>query len=134
MSPWLSDTVLQHLAESVEAPDLSGTRYELRERLGRGGMGTVFLAFDTQLEREIALKVSAHAESPDLALRLTREAKVIAALEHPGIVPIHDAGVLPDGRVFYAMKHVRGQRLDVWSDEHPQHDRLLLFRRICEGK
>jgi serine/threonine protein kinase len=61
------------------------------------------------------------------------EGRLIAQLEHPGIVPVHDAGVLPDGRFFYAMKLVRGKRLDEWMREHtPLRSRLGVFLRVCE--
>jgi serine/threonine protein kinase len=70
----------------------------------------------------------------DLANRLMREARVLARLEHPGIVPVHDVGTLADGRVFYTMKFVEGQRLDKFIEgvEFVQ-DRLRLFLRICEA-
>src|SRR3954454_13466395 len=100
---WLSDTVVNHLREVAAEPDLSGTRYELVRRIGQGGMGAVYLARDLELDREVALKVSIASGSGELAARLRREAKFIARLEHPGIVPVHDAGALPDGRVFYVM-------------------------------
>lgn len=122
---YLSDTVLQHVENVADAPDLSGTRYELKELVGRGGMGTVWLARDTELERDVAVKVSAH--------ELGREAKVIAQLEHPSIVPVHDSGRLPDGRVFYVMKYVRGQRLDEWARSHEPRQLLRMFERICEA-
>jgi serine/threonine protein kinase len=75
-------------------------------------MGAVYTAFDRRLEREVALKVSngVSAES-SLDERLRREAAVLARLEHPGIVPVHDAGELADGRWFYVMKLVRGATL-----------------------
>ena len=61
----------------------------------------------------VALKIlAAENSSADLAARLMQEAVVLARLEHPGIVPVHDAGTLPDGRTFYCMKHVEGQTLD----------------------
>ena len=61
------------------------------------------------------------------------EARIIAALEHPGIVPIHDSGTLPDGRLYYTMKLVRGTRLDAWAKaDHGLTERLRLFTRICE--
>ncbi len=59
---------------------------------------------------------------------------MIAGLEHPGIIPIHDVGELPDGRTFYVMKRVRGERLDVWAhrDRSPA-EILRLFQRISEA-
>ena len=70
----------------------------------------------------------------DLANRLMREARVLARLEHPGIVPVHDVGTLADGRVFYTMKFVEGQRLDkLIEGVESVQDRLRLFLRICEA-
>jgi serine/threonine protein kinase len=130
----LSDRTLDHLREVVEWPDLSETRYELRRELDRGGMGVVYAAHDRELHREVALKVLATAVADaDSATRLRREARIIAGLEHPGIVPVHDVGTLPDGRVFYAMKLVSGQRLDALvRDRPPLTERLRVFLRVCE--
>lgn len=122
---FLSDAAVAHLREIAETPDLSGTRYELVRELGRGGMGIVYEVRDLELERNVAMKVtdkSWHAE-----------ARTVAALEHPGIVPVHDAGALADGRHFYTMKLVRGVRLDEWLGEgHARTERLRLFARVCE--
>jgi len=130
----LSDRAVAHLKEVVDWPDLSGTRYELGRELDRGGMGIVYSARDTELNRQVALKVLATAVADaESAARLRREARIIAGLEHPGIVPVHDVGVLPDGRVFYAMKLVSGQRLDALvRAERPRAETLRLFLRICE--
>jgi serine/threonine protein kinase len=87
-------------------------------------MGTVYKAEDTVLERTIALKVMDDAETGE-------EAHIMAALEHPGIVPVHDAGRLADGRVFYAMKLVDGVPLGKTSA--PLADRLRLFQKVCEA-
>jgi serine/threonine protein kinase len=133
----LSDATLRHLQEVADLPDLSGTPYEIVETLGRGGMGTVYRAIDHRLDREVALKVVQIAHAADIADidvdRLLREARVLARLEHPGIVPVHDAGLLPDGRAFYAMKRVRGQRLDEHARTVPLPERLRAFQRICEA-
>ena len=130
----LSDRTLDHLRQVVEWPDLSETRYEVRRELARGGMGVVYAAHDLELHREVALKVLATAVADEeAAARLRREAQIIAGLEHPGIVPVHDVGTLPDGRVFYAMKRVSGQRLDALvRDGRPLAERLRVFLRVCE--
>jgi serine/threonine protein kinase len=132
---WLSDGALQRLRSAASAPDLSGTRYRLLEEIGRGGMCTVFLAEDPSLGRRVALKVlDVPDESGELALRLTREAGILARLEHPGIAPVHDVGRLPDGRVFYAMKFVEGPRLDAFAASKPAlTERLRIFQRIVEA-
>ncbi len=96
-------------------------------------MGTVWLAQDSILQRPVALKIlTAENSSADLAARLMQEAVVLARLEHPGIVPVHDAGTLPDGRTFYCMKHVEGQTLDRYAGKLPLRERLRLFQRIAE--
>ncbi len=132
---WLSDEALTRLQAAGALPDLSGTRYRVIERVGSGGMGAVYAAEDTVLERRVALKVLDFAEpSGELARRLLREARVLARLEHPGIVPVHDAGTLADGRVFYAMKFVEGQRLDRLAEQvSALPDRLRIFQRICDA-
>jgi serine/threonine-protein kinase len=131
----LPDSVVSHLTRVTNEPDLSATKYRLVEEIGRGGMGTVYLVEDTDLGREVALKVENDAgNSLELAERLREEARVIARLEHPGIVPVHDVGELPDGRTFYVMKRVRGERLDVWAERaRPRREMLRLFQRVCEA-
>jgi serine/threonine protein kinase len=116
-------------------PDLAGTRYRLLGKIARGGMGVVYEAEDEILKRRIALKVlEVPGGEGDLANRLVREARVLALLEHPGIVPVHDVGTLADGRVFYTMKFVQGQRLDQHVASLPSTpDRLRVFLRICEA-
>jgi len=128
---WLSDDVVARLRVVTEVPDLSGTRYTVIRELGRGGMGVVYEADDSELDRRVALKVTNIAAGSVDDLRA--EARIIARLEHPGIVPVHDAGVLDDGRVFYSMRLVRGERLDAWATApHALNERLRLFARICE--
>lgn len=130
---FLPDHVVARLHSEMQTPDLSGTRYRALSLLGHGGMGTVWLAQDSILQRPVALKVlTAENSSADLAARLMQEAVVLARLEHPGIVPVHDAGTLPDGRTFYCMKHVEGQTLDGYAGELPLRERLRLFQRIAE--
>ena len=131
----LSDKAIERLRAGPQEPDLSGTRYRLLERVARGGMGVVYAAEDEKLKRRVALKVlDVPAAEGDLANRLLREARVLARLEHPGIVPVHDVGTLADGRVFYTMKFVEGQRLDKFIENvESAQDRLRLFLRICDA-
>jgi len=129
----LSNAALERLREAADAPDLSATKYEIIERIGQGGMGTVYRARDRELARDIALKVVRIPElAPDVAARMLREARTLAQLEHPGIVPVHDVGTLADGRVFYAMKLVKGVPLDALPAA-PLPDRLRIIERLCEA-
>ena len=131
MSTWLSDAAVERLRALEDRPDFSATRYELLEEIGRGGMGIVFRGRDTALDREVAIKVTAWSLAAD-AERLRREARTLAALEHPGIVPVHDVGEVADGRIFTVMMLVRGERLDTCAARLPLADRLRLFDRICD--
>lgn len=86
--------------------------YQLRELLGEGAMGAVYRAVQLTLEREVAVKVlrTDLAEQPDYLARFTREAKIVAALDHPNIVTIHDYGA-QDNHSYVAMQFVRGGTL-----------------------
>jgi serine/threonine-protein kinase len=132
---WLSDSKLEHLRTIGEDPDFSSTKYRLIKELARGGMGTVYLAEDPELDRQVAVKVlNAIEVDPDIARRMVREAQIVARLEHPGIVPVHDVGVLADGRVFYVMKYVRGSRLDEFAKSTDSvKDRLRKFQSVCDA-
>ena len=130
----LSDSALRHLQDVADLPDLTGTRYELVAPLGRGGMGRVYRVRDRELDREVALKVLSGPAEPSSAERLRTEARVLARLEHPGIVPIHDAGVLPDGRAYYVMTLVRGSRLDELAPALSSiPERLRLLARVTDA-
>jgi serine/threonine protein kinase len=135
----LGDQALARLRSQLAVPPLIAERYELRERLGRGGMGEVHRAYDRHLERDVAIKLLAtELAAPEVAERLHRESRVLAQLEHPGIVPVYDAGVLDDGRVFYVMRLVNGVRLDEFArDAHARGitrgDLLRTVLRIAEA-
>lgn len=132
---WLPDSTVEHLTAVAGWPEFTSDRYEVIEEIGRGGMGTVYSAFDTALGREVAIKIGNALPSTELQARLTREARVIARLEHPGIVPVHDFGVLADGRPFYVMKRLQGQTLRAFIEiaAPPLAERLRIFERICEA-
>jgi serine/threonine protein kinase len=134
VSNFLNDKAVERLRIAGALPEFSGTRYILQEFLARGGMGTVYTAQDKTLNRRVAIKVL-DSSDPHGALeeRLLREARVLAKLEHPGIVPVHDAGTLADGCVFYVMKFVEGSRVDQSvASVSSLPERLRLFLRICE--
>ncbi|MFT4975036.1 MAG: WD40 repeat protein, partial [Myxococcota bacterium] len=113
------------------------SRYTRGTVLGEGGMGTVYLAEDPRLRRQVALKEArGHAHGP-AALRLRREARITASLDHPNIVPVYDTGIDDEGRPWYAMRVVRGRSLAVVlreSRDLPARMRLLrAFLAACEG-
>jgi serine/threonine-protein kinase len=133
----LGDRAVAHLRELLEQPD-TGDRYEIVERIGRGGMGTVFRAHDRVLDRDVALKILAlDAITPALADRLAGEARLLASLEHPGIVAVHDAGRLADGRPFHVMRLVRGRSLaEALADPArplARGDALRVFLQACDA-
>jgi serine/threonine protein kinase len=129
----LTDVAVARLRDAVDRPD-AGERYEIHELLGRGGMGAVYRATDQRLRRDVALKVlTMELQSNDVARRLEREARVLASLEHPGIVAIHDAGTLGDGRPFYTMRLVRGRRLDEQARLEGRGERLRRFLAVCDA-
>ena len=94
------------------APEKIG-RYEIRAELGRGGMATVYHGYDPRFEREVAVKVLPsellHSD-PQFKLRFEREAKIIAQLEHPSIVPVYDVGD-EGGQPYFVMRYMNGGSL-----------------------
>jgi eukaryotic-like serine/threonine-protein kinase len=132
---WISDKKIDHLRAVASQPDLSATKYTIVKELARGGMGTVYLAEDSELARQVAIKVlNTPVMDEDDRQRMLREAQVIARLEHPGIVPVHDVGMLDDGRIYYAMKYVRGRRLDEYVAQGDSlNDRLRKFQAVCDA-
>ncbi|QDT48977.1 Serine/threonine-protein kinase PknD [Symmachiella dynata] len=87
-----------------------GFRYRIISNHASGGLGDVFLAHDSEVSREVALKQlkSQFADDPDSQARFLREAEITGGLEHPGIVPVYGMGAYGDGRPYYAMRFVRG--------------------------
>ena len=129
----LSDEELARLSELAARPEVPGGRYEVLEKVGAGGMGTVYRARDRALEREVAIKVVHDARDPSrLAERLRSEAKTIAALEHSSIPPVHEIGELVDGRAYYVMKFVQGATL-ARAHAGSANAALRLFLRLCEA-
>ena len=130
----ISDRAMNRLLDAAAWPELD-PRYEITRVAGRGGMGTVYVARDRVLDRDVAVKVLDIADhSGSRAARLRREAQILARLDHPGMVPVHDAGMLVDGRAFYVMKLVSGGRLDdLMRGPLPLANRLTVFDRILDA-
>ena len=114
-------------------PPVLGGRYHILEEIGRGGMGVVYLAEDSRLQRKVALKViDPGIASAELESRLEHEARLLGRLGHPGIVPIYDLGRHDELTLFYVMQHVDGQTLERWLPSHPSRaERLRLFQKLC---
>jgi len=102
-----------------------GGRFRLLRHHARGGIGVVFVALDSELHREVALKQiqPQHADDPTSRARFMIEAEVTGRLEHPGIVPVYGLGANHQGRPFYAMRFVRGQSLKEAVESFHRADR-----------
>jgi eukaryotic-like serine/threonine-protein kinase len=119
---------------SASLPVVPG--YELLEELGRGGMGVVFKARQTGLNRLVALKMvlGGHQGDPERLSRFRREAEAVAQLQHPHIVQIHEIGTL-EGQPFFAMEYVPGGSLDrkLQGQPQPPCDAAALVRTLAEA-
>lgn len=124
---------IKTLQRVASEPDLTDTKYELKELLGSGGMGAVFRVYDRDLQREVALKVvQADLDEEISSNRLKEEARTLARLDHPGIVPVYEVGQLIDGRIYYTMKLIEGRRLDRAIDATTTlTERLRIFQDVC---
>jgi tetratricopeptide (TPR) repeat protein/predicted Ser/Thr protein kinase len=125
----------------AEALDRGATpgRYVILARIGAGGMGVVYAAYDPELDRKVALKLlrtdrftRGMAGEAD-RLRLLREAQALARLTHPNVVAVHDAGTFGD-RVFVAMELVEGKTLRQWLEEAPRSWREVLDHLLPAGR
>jgi serine/threonine-protein kinase len=114
--------------------------YVLLDRVGKGGMGEVYRGRDPALNRSLAVKVlraelRGHAEAER---RFEQEARINGVLQHPSIVPVHNLGRLPDGRLYFTMKLVRGRTLaDMLAAETDRPARLPellgIFEKVCQA-
>ncbi len=113
--------------------DLVG-RYVVLSRLGKGGMGIVYAAYDPKLDRKVALKLLlVHSkEGSDAQQRLVREAKALAQLAHPNVVAVHDVGAFGDS-IYVAMEFVDGHTLTSWVTDKPRRWKEILAVFLLAG-
>lgn len=118
----------------LQPGDLFADRYCVDRELGRGGMGTVFLVVDRQLERKVALKVARGRRAEVELARLQHEAKIMAGLSHPGIVTVFEAGAHGED-VYLVLEFVPGGTLRDWLDVQPRSWRevVAMFISIAES-
>ncbi len=94
-----------------KTPGTGAARYIIDKEIARGGMGAVLRAVDTDIRREVAVKYLLDQTDQRKKLRFVEEAQITGQLEHPNIVPIHELGIDAQGRLFFAMKMVKGRSL-----------------------
>jgi serine/threonine protein kinase len=133
--------VLESLPDDV-AFQHSG--YKVGQLIGRGGMGAVLQAEDESIQRQVAMKVVLHGDSPKDVLRFIHEARITGQLEHPNIVPVHTLGADEHGQPFYTMKLVRGVTLKQILNglargeedavrNYPLTELLSIFQKVCDA-
>jgi serine/threonine-protein kinase len=114
-------------------PPLAIGRYDIGARIGKGGMGEIFLAQDLTIGREVAIKRLISPDASERALaRFLREARIQARLDHPAIVPVHELGADGDGRPYIVMKRLTGQTMrTVLGDDYSKQRLLRAFVEVC---
>jgi serine/threonine protein kinase len=124
-------------AQPTGAPELPEQfgRYRILQRLGQGGMGSVYLAHDSQLDRRVALKVPhfTAADGPDVLERFTREARAAATIDHPNVCPVYDVGTV-NGISYVTMAYVEGKPLSELIREGkplPQRPAAAVVRKLA---
>ncbi len=124
------------LVRATGIPRVIDRKFRLDQRIGRGGMGSVYRARDVRLERDVAIKV-VRAEllsDPDARRRFRREAQLVARLQHPSIVSVFDYGTFPDGAAYLVMELVRGEdlrRLMTREGRLPPPRAARILSQIC---
>src|SRR5215510_8158795 len=112
--------------------------YELIREIGRGGMGVVYLArrADDQYQKQVAIKLlRGGLENDDIIRRFRNERQILAGLDHPNIAHFLEGGATSDGKPYYVMENITGQRIDDYCDDRrlPVRERLNLFLAVCSA-
>src|SRR5258705_9758379 len=111
-------------------------RYIIKSELGRGGMATVYHAYDPSFDREVAIKVLPREmlHDPQFRSRFERELKIVAALTHPAIVPVYDVGD-EDGQPYFVMRYMSGGSLtgEIAKGNFSLEDTARIITRIAQG-
>src|SRR5688572_1455032 len=150
-TPTSVEDFVKRLSPAVDA----GSRYEVKQDVASGGMGTIFRVWDSDLRRNLAMKVmhgkgvgSSHATDgsggrtvdPERLGRFLEEAQITGQLDHPGVVPVHDLGIDSKGRCYFTMRFVRGRELkDVFDlaregkDGWTRTKVLGVILKVCEA-
>src|SRR5262249_12489991 len=112
-------------------------RYKLLERIGEGGMGTVWVAHQTQpVRRKVALKlIKAGMDSRSVLSRFEAERQALAVMDHPNIAKVRDGGLTETNRPFFVMEYVKGVHITQYCDSARSSvpERLQLFVQVCQA-
>ncbi|MGH9971980.1 MAG: protein kinase domain-containing protein [Pyrinomonadaceae bacterium] len=130
----LTDTMVEETTTSVIGKRLGA--YRIERELGRGGMGSVYLAVraDDEFRKQVAIKLIKRGMDTDFIVRRFRnERQILASLDHPNIARLLDGGSTEDGLPYFVMEYVEGQPIYGYCDDHKLSiiDRLKLYREVC---
>jgi tetratricopeptide (TPR) repeat protein len=140
------DVTLPH--ENLPGEEIAGPgeedRYAVLGEIARGGMGIIVQILDNDIRRPVAMKVCPAEDRSERAERFIEEAQITGQLEHPNIVPVHELGVDPSGKVYFTMKLVRGESLEAILGAMAKGDReasekdslsrlLQIFLKVCDA-
>jgi serine/threonine protein kinase len=127
-------------SDSDEIPELdSGSRYRISGEIARGAMGAVLRGRDTDLGRDLAIKVllDCHKDKPRVVQRFIEEAQIAGQLQHPGIAPVYELGQSADSRPFFSMKLIKGETLATLLSQRTNAEEELgkflgIFEQVCQ--
>jgi serine/threonine-protein kinase len=133
------EPLVRTASPEMPAPADRSSSLQILGEIGRGGMGAVLKGRDTDLGRDLAVKVllEKHRDDPDLARRFVEEAQIAGQLQHPGVVPVYELGCFGDARPYFTMKLVKGRTLAQLLGDRPasgaDRPRLLgIFEAVCQ--